>query len=770
MEEPPNRTNPGQLWQVPVFLAGVAAVVGVWFARPLWHATDAQLAERYLKAARRELAEPVPDWQRVAELAESALNLARSDEKNANLAKYLLGYACAGMAGQAPAQEAEPIWQRARAYLEEAGNLQVLPAADQGRFRYLLGKTRYQTGANPKDVIACLASSVEHGADDLFEGYRMLVECYLSLRPPDLQAALDANKKQLDLPKIGEQLLAPTRLSRGKILLQMKQPEEARKVLARIGRETPALFAEARLLRAQSCQQDELYQEAADLWQAILKDSPPEGKELGRIWFSLGDCFSQLGRPAEAVDAWQRALAQGGEAEQAAAFRLGQWQLNLSASASHKGESASGGVAAALESFKKALARVQSPGDYHNSLVDLKSAQQILEEACKNLRSRGDYEGSLKLADLYRTLAPPEAAQGLIGQAAAEWAKKLLERNDPATYKVYREAAVAFGKAAELAHDAADQAHWLWLSADAYLRGKDEGEAIVVLERFLQVDISEQRRGEAWLALGMVRQGLGQEEEAVNAYYKCIEFPGPNGFRARYRLAEIHIKQGKLDDAEKELEQNLELIQQDSNPDSEALEQSLFLLANLYYQRKSYRKASFRFQELLNRNDPRTTIIREKLADCYRNLAVQENAKQSFPPNINLYRQYMQAAEVNYEKLVDDLAGLEGTPKMTRDEEMIKHRAEFLSAQCKFDLGKYEDAARLYDLLADRYRYRLDGLTALKQLWQCYWLLHHPERARDTLRRIRSSLELMDENLFKDQPEGNSRQDWLKWLEEQEKK
>jgi hypothetical protein len=131
----------------------------------------------------------------------------------------------------------------------------------------------------------------------------------------------------------------------------------------------------------------------------------------------------------------------------------------------------------------------------------------------------------------------------------------------------------------------------------------------------------------------------------------------------------------------------------------------------------------------------------------------------------------MQAAEVNYAKLVDDLNGLEGTGKMTPEDEKIKQRAEFMVAQCKFDLEKYEDAARIYDVLADRYRYRVDGLAALKQLWRCAWLLRQPpEKIREVLQRIRTSLELMDDNLFKGQPEGLSRQDWLKWLEEAEKK
>jgi hypothetical protein len=765
-ESVPFRTRLGQLWQVPVFLAGVAAVIGVWLARPLWHVSEAQLLERDLKAARKELSQPLPDWQRAAELAEDALKRAGSDPKSAGLANYLLGCGLVGPAARrwtsvSGVTPVPPVWKQARLHLEEAAKLGV-PEADAVRFLYVLGKARYHTGADAQEVITCLALAVEYGAEDPFEGYRMLVDSYLHLPVPNLQAALDANKKQLDLPKIGEQLLAPARLLRGKLLLQLKQPEEARKVLARIGRETPALFAEARFLRAQSCQQDKLFSEAADLWQAILNDStPPRPQELGRIWFSLAECYSELHLPPNAVEAWQRALAQGGEGAQAAALRLGQWKLKQEQ------------PAAALESFQQALAPVQLSADYHNSLLDLKSAQQIIEEACKTFRLRGDYEGSLKLADLYRKLAPPEAAQGLIAQAAAEWAKHLMENNDPTAYKVYREAAAAYVKAADLAPHPADQAHWLWLAADCYLRGKDEGEAIVALERFLKSETTPERLAEAWLGLAIVRQSLDQEDAALQAFYKCIECPGPFAFRARYRLAEIHIKQGKFDDAETELEQNLRLVQQLSNPDPEAQQQSLFLLANLYYQRKNHRKATLRYQEVLDRypNDPRIIKVREKLADCYRQMAEQENNKQNIFPNVNQSRQFMQAAEVNYAKLVDDLTGLEGTGKMTPQDEKIKQRAEFMVAQCKFDLDKYEDAARLYDLLADRYRYRVDGLAALKQLWRCDWLLRQPpEKIREVLQRIRTSLELMDDNLFKGQPEGLSRQDWLKWLDEAERK
>src|SRR5438094_46908 len=49
---------PRQLWQAPVFLLGLAAVVTVGLARPLWHTTDAARLERELAQLRHILASP----------------------------------------------------------------------------------------------------------------------------------------------------------------------------------------------------------------------------------------------------------------------------------------------------------------------------------------------------------------------------------------------------------------------------------------------------------------------------------------------------------------------------------------------------------------------------------------------------------------------------------------------------------------------------------------------------------------------------------------
>jgi tetratricopeptide (TPR) repeat protein len=743
-------------WQVPAFLAGLAALALVSFGRPLWHVTEVEKLDRQLTAARKALHQSPPDLKEALELAEAALNRAQHYPDRLGEAHFLLGSADCRLAEQSPPSEADSIWQQARPHLEEAAK-QTVATSDSARLLYDLGKARFHTGAPSQQVIDCLAPTVDRVAEDRSEAYRMLTDAYLHLPVPNLQAALETNKKQLDLPQIDEKLLAPARLLRGKLLLQLHQPGEARKFLARIDNTTPGVYAEARLLRARSCQQDKLYEEAAKLWEEMLKDSDQARQaSLDRIHYSLGECYQQLNRPGEATTAWEKAAQEGGEGAQAATFRLAESKL------------AKQDAAGAEAAFEKALAGEKSPGDYHNSLLDASEAQRLIQQACKTYRVLGDYERSLKMADLYRKLAPPEAAQGLIGEADDEWAKHL--GNEPLPkIKVLREAAAAYEKAAGLARTTTDQAKWLWLSADRYRQAQDPHQELAMLQAFLRVEAAPERRGEGWLAIGKIRLALNRDEEARNAFLKCIEYPGTSAFRARYHLSKMHLDEGKYDEAEAELKHNLELMTR--KPDPEAHEKSLFLLADLYYTRGNFRLAALRYQEALDQypSNPATITVRWRLADCYRKLAQQEFNRQSAFQNVNMSRQWMQMAKANYEKLVDDLTGLKARALLKLDGEKIMHQAEFMVAECAFDLEQFAEAARLFDVLADHDRYRVAGLTALKQLTRCYWALHQPEKAQEALRRLRATLEVLDENLFAGQPDEMSRKGWIRWLDWAEK-
>src|SRR5207244_10854401 len=131
-------------WHVPVFLAGMAALAIVWFARPLWHVTEEQKLDRQLAAARKALHQSPPDLKEALELAEAALGRCQQHPDRQGEAHLLVGSAYCRLAEQSPPSEADPIWRQARLNLEEAAK-QTVSNADGFRLLYDLGKARSHT-------------------------------------------------------------------------------------------------------------------------------------------------------------------------------------------------------------------------------------------------------------------------------------------------------------------------------------------------------------------------------------------------------------------------------------------------------------------------------------------------------------------------------------------------------------------------------------------------------------------------------------------------
>src|SRR5260370_15286982 len=100
------RASFGQLWQIPVLVAGVLAVIGVWASRPLWHDPEAWQFRRDMIGARRMLEDRHASAN--GALARAAEALARIDRfpARAGEAHFLLGSAYLRLADQVPADRA----------------------------------------------------------------------------------------------------------------------------------------------------------------------------------------------------------------------------------------------------------------------------------------------------------------------------------------------------------------------------------------------------------------------------------------------------------------------------------------------------------------------------------------------------------------------------------------------------------------------------------------------------------------------------------------
>ncbi len=777
-----------QLWQVPCFLAGLLALVGIWATRPLWYDPEARQLQRDLADARRMLEEPNSRVNGVPALLEQALERMNRFPARMGEAHFLLGSAYLRLADQLHADKAVDTRRKARSELELAEKLGV-PEADLMRLRYRLGKVWFQTGGDSQRIADYLSQSVEQAADDRSEGYGMLAQTYRVLN--NVSAALQANEWQLQLPTRDENLLAPARLFRGELLLGLKNPKEhdaARKVLVHIGPSAPpGIFSRARSLLARSYQDDQDWSNAERLWKEIVKDPGTPVAERGRILYDLGLCYRNLKRPKDypkdAADAWTRAIGAAGQEGQAAMLRLAELRLE------------SGDRPAAIELYERALQNVSRPEDYQNPLVALTQARSLLESACRVCQEAGDYQDAYKLALLYTKLTGPGSAQLLLAQAAEGWAVAKLEqahheKNSDAAHRAeeearthFREAGSAYQAAAKAQHDQAD---WLWRAGESFWQGQDFHRAVAVWNQVVQLSLPAERRSEAWHHLGEAYDALQEGEAAAQAYRRSIEQsgeqPGPFAFRSRYRLAMVEARRRNFDEAEKILVHNLELM---TETDREAHEQSLFALAALLFRRGEYSLAAWRWEKALAQYpaNPEALTAHFRLGECYRHLA--EADFQQFRPSdpfaderIRSHRgqniRWLEQAAAHYQKVVDDLEARQQAATWKASDAALLANALFARADCRFNLGtylgRYDEAIALYDDLAKRYVHQVEGLIAVKELWRCYFVSEPPDRekAEATLKRARQHLEPMEDSAFQGLPESQSRAAWQRWIQEAE--
>jgi tetratricopeptide (TPR) repeat protein len=744
---------------VPLFFVGLCAAVGVGFARPLWYDPVGRDFFRSLAQLRSEMDRATPDLTRARDLGEEAAAMADRYPRQEAEVHYLLGSSYLFLASAAQPTEALALWQQARKHLEQSDNAN--PAnIDQGRLRYRLANAWFHTGENPQHVLDFMLATVD-SADDRVEGYGMITELYLRLPAPNIREALNANQKQLSQPIEDETILAPARLLRGELFLRVKEPALAREALARIPRSAPPeIRTRARLLKAQVAQEEGCWVEAARAWEDVLADKSHPPENAMRVRYQLGQCYQRLDRVRDAQRTWQPVLEAGNEEAQAATLALAGLMQNHD------------DLTGAMKMYEHFLTTTPSANAYKNTLAPLDDVRSQISKACVLFREKDEFARSQVLARMYAHLAPVGASEELRGEAADAWATKLrAERQSKKAAEQFREAGSAFAARATVAKEPTDRAKWYRKSADRFVQGQEYPRALAVFEQYRQVEADPEKLGESWFAVAKVYHEMIDEPRSTAAFRKCIEFPGPSAFRARLALAQNDIDAGRLDDAEATLDQNLKL---DLSSESETHKQSLFTLADLQYRRGKYRLASLRYQEALDHYpaDPRAAEARFHLGDCYRLLADLEIPLRDFrrgqtPEAIRhideRYRRWLMMALANFQKVIDDLSASKTATAISDDDETILRQAYFAAGKCLIDLGRYEEAIRLFELIGVHYRNKIEHLDALREIWRVYWMQQLPEKARETVRKMRVVLnEIDNEEIFKHTRQ--SKQAWLEWV------
>ncbi len=754
-----------QLWQVPTFLLGVALFLGAWLKCHSQGHCRGQAGEE-LDTASKLL-------QRADGNGEPALDILRKALETPDLlgdrlgeAYFLLGTAELRQAGRAQPGQALILYQRARQDLLEAERLGV-PERLQGPFRFRLAKAGFHTNDDPGRVVKLMSANIDKTEDwEKADAYNLLTQAYLRLPKPDYKAALAANEKlRKDIALVPEEVLAPARLLGGELLLQLKRPGEARTVLERVGLlATPTIQARARRLRAQSFQDESKWQEAVNLWKEALVDVPDGSAERGWIAYQMGVCYRNL-KSEEAINSLEECckFSNGAEA-QAAALSLAELYLQKSR------------FDVALQRLTLAVSNVPPTGEWKNSLVDLTQVRGIFERACQRYREAYRFELAEQTLTAYERLAEKNRIPLIRAEVLTDWARarrkaapqaENQQKEDDEARKLFCKAGDAYEKAA--ASKPAEQANLLWLAIGCYREAPDNGQVIALCKRFLQINELVERKGEGWYVLGEALRQEKQVAEAEKAYKQCLaQSLTPFAYRARYQLAlsalQLATDNNIPDEAMDTLNQNLTLIHDDPNADAWAKEKTLYTLGDLYFKKSNYREVVRRLEEALLPfpNSPDAPRARYQLAESYRQLAIEANAaimagKYKDPAALKLlrdeHRNWMTRAAHEFYQLAVFLDKPEAAGFLTAEERTL---IPFQAADCRFNLGKYDEALKLYEVLVARFPTPPQGLNALAGTVRCLAALRQFDEMRKRLDEIREVIKGLEDP--------QQQKEWEEWL------
>jgi tetratricopeptide (TPR) repeat protein len=337
----------------------------------------------------------------------------------------------------------------------------------------------------------------------------------------------------------------------------------------------------------------------------------------------------------------------------------------------------------------------------------------------------------------------------------------------------YRQAGVAYAKAADQTPAPADQAERLWMSVACYLDGHDAARAVPVLERFLKLDNPAERAGEAWYRLAEAQSALHNEAASEAAYKKATQFPGRGAAPARLQLAVGAIARGDYAVAEGFLEENVDHANKDV--DEETARRSLFALGDVHLQRRSLQNAILRLEQAMHEYPKSIEMnqARYQLAECFRlqaEEAFQGSKAAKLPESREFYlkqhREYLEKAANKYQELADDLGARSRGQSLTKEEEEVYWIAAFNSAHGCYLLGQYEKACKLFEGLAARFHDRLESLDALAWVARCWLAKSDSAKGMEAVKRLETALRELDDAKFSKEPGAVDRKKWEAWVKE----
>ena len=757
----PMREPNGPLWAYPVFVLGVVVFILSAIYGPLPF-TGPTGALRRIALLRNQLEATQPaelaDW---LEEAEKSAALTQQTKIQVS-AKLLLAEGWLKRSTVLPQEEAAQRIQLVQQDLNAIG----VPEAqlDEDRKNYLLALAKFLTG----DDLTSAATSLSLISDDselAADSLELLAKCHLRRQPPDVTGALAANERLRGLGRLSDAQRGQAQLAAGELYLALQKPEDARRVLEKVGARAPGeVRAKAGVLLAQSYQEQGLWSQAAEAWQALIDSKATDDQQVISVaWFSLGLCYQKNEQPTHAMEAFEKVLEfpfPKGEAARQANLLLAQSQTTEP------------DPTRSLGHFQAAFDGIDSQNLWRAKWIDLNRARELVEQSLDVWMRANQHAAARALAEMNMRIAEPSRGTILLAQVLENQARFL---RDPLGYEraggketalaesrnLFLQAAAANSKAAETLTDPAQQSAHLWLAAKQNHEARDYVRVVELLSKFLAASPNSDKSGEAWYLMGESLAALKRDADSLLAYKECIKFLTPFSYRARFRIGADALRKGNLDVAADTLEHNMQVLRLD--PDPIAQEWTLYTLGSLYWQRQDWKLVVRRLEEAVERypNYIENLKARLRLADAYRYLASQENQNAISGERITTetsshfqaeYRRWLERAVSTYNDVRLALE-LPGASSLLDQSELDK--IGLMLADTWFRLGRYNDALQLYEEQVAKLEGRKEQLTALGGMVQCYSSMGKFDKIPPITERIRQALPGLDEK---------TRKEWEFWV------
>lgn len=321
----------------------------------------------------------------------------------------------------------------------------------------------------------------------------------------------------------------------------------------------------------------------------------------------------------------------------------------------------------------------------------------------------------------------------------------------------------------------------LWTAADLFDRAGDHREAITAFQTYADSIPSDPRYAEALFRLAECLRSVGEYARAATIYTRLIDERegflgadiGPFADASMVPLAQAYLyDEDATNDAKAEQLLLRALDGTRVSPETDLYRHALLELAGHYDRTDRAERAIERYDEFVARyqGDPETATVVFRLADAHRRLADEIEASLSEPmpaaqrdARAAKARTHRTEAIGVYEDAIKALSDL-NVSQTGIFETVALRNAYFYLGDCAFDLERYDDAIRYYDIARDRYSDEPASLIAMVQIVNAYIAKGELERAKTANQRAQRFYATIPDDVWEDPDLPMDREDWERWL------